>query len=154
LSPIALFVLSFFQSAVKRICTRTVAVGHRRTLSGMDRQIRDDNTTPGRGGKPVVPSRRRSVMTFILLLVALALVLDGIAGDGGWIANRHDNRQLEQIELGLAAKRLENAGLRELVHRLQNQDPATIEDLARKELGFIRPGEKVFIIRDVPKLTR
>ena len=38
--------------------------------------------------------------------------------------------------------------LRALARRLR-EDPAMIEDLARRELGLIRPGEKLFIIREI-----
>jgi len=120
----------------------------------MDRRFRDDKVARPRNGEPVVSARRRSVVTFVLLFVALALVLDGIAGERGWVANRRNRVQLEQAEQALEAIRRENADQRDLVHRLQNQDPATIEDIARREFGFIRPGEKVFIVRDVPKPTK
>jgi cell division protein FtsB len=120
----------------------------------MDSRIRDDNTTMGHDGPPVAAPRRRSVVTIVLFFLALAMVIDGIAGERGWIANRRDRRQLEQAAQDLEARRQENAALRDLMHRLQNRDPAIIEELARKELGFIRPGEKVFIIRDVPKPTK
>ena len=43
----------------------------------------------------------------------------------------------------------ENAQLREEARRLR-EDPTAIEELARRELGLIKPGEKVFIIKDVP----
>ena len=29
-------------------------------------------------------------------------------------------------------------------------DPTALEELARKDLGLIKPGEKLFILRDVP----
>jgi cell division protein FtsB len=117
----------------------------------MGSRQRDEKTTAGHGGIPVASSRRRSLVTYGLLFLALAMVLDGVAGERGWFANRRDRQQLEQAEMELNAKRQENADLRDLVHRLQVQDPATIEELARRELGFIRPGEKVFIIHDVPR---
>jgi cell division protein FtsB len=120
----------------------------------MGSRQRDEKTTAGHGGFPAASSRRRSLVTYALLFLALAMVLDGVAGERGWFANRRDRRQLEQAEMELNAKRRENADLRDLVHRLQVQDPATIEELARRELGFIRPGEKVFIIRDVPKAAK
>jgi cell division protein FtsB len=44
--------------------------------------------------------------------------------------------------------RSENAALREEARRLR-EDPAAIEEIARRELGLMSPGEKLFIIRDV-----
>ena len=49
----------------------------------------------------------------------------------------------------LADVRTDNARLREEARRLQ-EDPSAIEDLARRELGLIKPGEKLFILKDVP----
>ncbi len=43
--------------------------------------------------------------------------------------------------------------LREEMRRL-NEDPATIESLARQELGLIRPGEIVFILKDLKEATK
>lgn len=120
----------------------------------MGSKVRDEKTTAGRGGPPAVSSRRRSIATYVLLFVALALVLDGIAGERGWFANRRDREQLDQAERALAAKRQENADLRDLARRLADRDPATIEELARRELGYIRPGETVFVLRDAPKPTK
>jgi cell division protein FtsB len=117
----------------------------------MGRRMRDEKPTCGPDVGPVLPGRRRPVTMFVLLFFALALVLDGIAGERGWIANRRDRRQLELAAQELAAKKRENADLRDLRDRLQKQDPATIEEIARREFGLIRPGEKVFTIRDVPK---
>jgi cell division protein FtsB len=43
--------------------------------------------------------------------------------------------------------RAENVRLREDARRLRS-DPGTIEALARQELGLIKPGEVLFIIKD------
>ena len=117
----------------------------------MATRIRDEKTTGGRPGSPVVPSRRRRLLTFILLFFALALVIDAVAGERGWIANSRGSRQLEQAEQDLAAKRRENADLRDRRDRLQRKDPATIEEVARRQQMFIRKGEKLIIVKDAPK---
>ena len=46
--------------------------------------------------------------------------------------------------------RIDNARLRDEARRLR-EEPAAIEEVARRELGLIRPGETVFIIKDVPR---
>ena len=120
----------------------------------MDLDQRDETAAAGRSGTPAATSRWRTAVTAALLFVALALVLDGLAGERGWFANRRDRQEISQAEMELNAKRQENAALRDLARRLQAQDPATIEELARRDLGLIRPGEKVFIIHDVPKPTK
>jgi cell division protein FtsB len=50
-------------------------------------------------------------------------------------------------ELGRATETL-----RRDVKRL-NEDPKAIEEIARRELGLMRPGEVVFIIVDTPDKT-
>ncbi len=119
----------------------------------MDKRKRDDEPAAGREGRGVATERRRPVVMFVLLFAALVLVLDGVAGERGWLANRRLRLQVEQEEQQLSERRRENAELLERA-RLMREDPATIEGLAREELGYIRPGEKVFIVRDVQKPTK
>ena len=59
----------------------------------------------------------------------------------------------DELSATIARQRAENARLREEARRL-NEDPAAIEEIARRELGLIRPGERVFIIKDVPPATK
>ena len=40
--------------------------------------------------------------------------------------------------------------LKESLALLESTHPAAIEEVARRELGLIKPGEKVFIIKDLP----
>jgi cell division protein FtsB len=56
--------------------------------------------------------------------------------------------QYEAATASLADLRAENERLREQVSRLTS-DPAAIEELARDELGLMRPGEKLFIVKDL-----
>jgi cell division protein FtsB len=116
--------------------------------------MRDERTRPAGANAPGVSERRSSVVTFVLLFLALGLALDGVVGEHGWLANRRGRQQVEQAERELSFVRDRNAGLRDEAVRLREEDPATIEDLARREFGFIRPGERVFIVKDVPKETK
>jgi cell division protein FtsB len=117
----------------------------------MDPRNRDDRTKIGADGKAAVLNRRASAATAVLLFVALGLVVDGIAGERGWLANRRGQQQEQRAQQALSAVRQRNEELRDLAKRLKERDSATIEEMARRERGFIRPGEKLFIIRDVPK---
>ena len=49
--------------------------------------------------------------------------------------------------------RQENAALREEARRLKD-DLSTIESLAREELGLIRPGEVLFILKEPRPVKR
>ena len=125
-----------------------------RTLSVMPRRIRDEKAMCGPARGPVVPVRRVRLLTLVLLFCALALVIDAVAGERGWIANSRDRRQVEQSEQALAAKRRENDERTDYRDRLKRRDPATLEEIARREHGLIRPGEKLFILKDAPKSTK
>ena len=59
-------------------------------------------------------------------------------------------QQIEKIERSLARARAENAELREAARRLR-EDPDAVEEQARRELGLIKPGEMLFIVKDVSK---
>ena len=62
-------------------------------------------------------------------------------------------RMLPQGLTAIAHERAENAHLADLARRLR-EDPDAIEEIARRELGLIKPGEKVFIVKDVAPPTK
>lgn len=93
--------------------------------------------------------RNRRIAKFLILFVASVFVIDGLVGDRGLLAIKRAQREYDAAAATLARQRAENARLREEARRLR-EDPRAIEEIARRELGLIRPGEKVFIIKDVP----
>lgn len=93
------------------------------------------------------PPRGRSLATLAILVLALMLLLDGIAGERGWLANRRAAAEYREAQQALEAARARNAALREQAWRLRH-DPAAIEEAARRELGLMKKGEKLFIIHD------
>jgi cell division protein FtsB len=105
------------------------------------RRRRDAATPPKAGG-----FGRRTINS-LLLFITVVLVGDALVGDKGVIETIHARRQYREVVASLDGLRRENARLREEVRRLK-EDPAAIEDLARKELGLIRPGEVLFIVKD------
>ena len=90
---------------------------------------------------------RRGLLLLLSFLVGF-LVFDGLAGERGTLALIRTREQYAQLESRVGAARAENARLREDIRRL-NDDPAAIEEVARRELWLIKPGERLFIIRDV-----
>ena len=80
--------------------------------------------------------------------LALAVIVDAIIGDRGLLATRRASAEYESARAALEEQRAENARLQEQITRLTN-DPAAIEELARGELGLMRPGEKLFIVKDL-----
>ncbi len=92
--------------------------------------------------------RHRRVIQWLLVFIASALVVDGLVGERGLLAMRRARRDYDSAAAFVTRQRAENSRLREEVRRLR-EDPAAIEEIARRELGLIKPGEKVFIIKDV-----
>jgi cell division protein FtsB len=95
------------------------------------------------------PGRSRRIVHVLLLFVAVVIIADTLVGDRGLLATWRARRAYDELNLALARQRAENARLWEEARRLK-EDPSAIEEVARRELGLIRPGEKVFIIKDVP----
>jgi cell division protein FtsB len=87
-------------------------------------------------------------LQYVLLVVGIVLIVDSLVGEKGLLAMLQAREQHAALEQSLADVRADNARLREEGRRLR-EDPAAIEDLARSELGMIRPGEKLFIVKDV-----
>jgi cell division protein FtsB len=95
------------------------------------------------------PARTRRIINLILLLVAAVIVTDALVGDQGLVAMLRARRQYDQLAADIARTRAENARLRDEARRLRD-DPRAIEEVARRDLGLMRPGEKVFIVKDLP----
>lgn len=91
--------------------------------------------------------RLRRITTFLLLFVASVLIVDGLVGDKGLLAIIQARRESGALAARLDRLRAENDRLREEARRLK-EDPDAIEEIARRDLGLIRPGEKVFIVKD------
>ena len=87
-------------------------------------------------------------MQYVLLFVGCILVVDALVGEKGLLAMMKARQEYQALEESLHSARAENARLREDARRLR-EDPTAIEDIARRELGLITPGEKLFIVRDV-----
>lgn len=94
------------------------------------------------------PRRRRRAVQYLLVFVGCVLVVDALVGDKGLLAMRKARQEYQALERSLLDAEAENVRLREEARRLR-EDPSAIEDIARRELGLIRPGEKLFIIKDV-----
>jgi cell division protein FtsB len=92
--------------------------------------------------------RRRRVVRYLVFAVGCVLIIDALVGDRGLLAMLKARQQYRTLEASLVRSRAENAQLREDARRLR-EDPEAIEDIARRDLGLIRPGEKLFIIKDV-----
>jgi len=98
--------------------------------------------------KPAQPGRKSRIVRWLLFFVASVIVVDGLVGERGLLAMYRARHAYDELAANIARQRAENARLREEARRL-SEDPAAIEEIARRELGLIRPGERVFIIKDI-----
>jgi cell division protein FtsB len=96
-----------------------------------------------------LPRRRGGrYLQYFVLLAGVVLTIDAFVGDKGVLAMLKAREQYQVLEQSLAEVRAENTKLREDARRLR-EDPTAVEELARRELGLIKPGEKLFIVRDI-----
>jgi cell division protein FtsB len=100
--------------------------------------------------KPNPASRGLSIVRHALDFITLVIVVDAVAGEKGLLALLQARREYAALERSLERARTENADLREMARRLR-EDPSAIEEQARRELGLIKPGEVLFIIKDIDK---
>jgi cell division protein FtsB len=90
---------------------------------------------------------RRRRIRLGLTFVSLALLLNALAGDRGLVEMVRARRHYRTLESSIATLRVENGRLRENVRQLK-EDPAAIEALARRELGLMRRGEILVVVRE------
>ena len=97
----------------------------------------------------------RKTIHILLVFVTVVLVVDALVGDKGLMQTMRARRQHREVTASLEQLRRHNATLRDHVRRLR-EDPSAIEALARKELGLVRPGEVLFIVKDAsgPSVSR
>jgi cell division protein FtsB len=90
------------------------------------------------------------ILAGLFVFVVCVLVVDALVGDQGVVATIRARKQYDELSADLRRLRAENTGLREEARRLR-EDPAAIEEIARRELGLMSPGEKLFIIKDIDR---
>jgi cell division protein FtsB len=111
---------------------------------------------PGPPGKKR-PRRGRGGFRALVIVFSVCVsfvVIDAFVGDRGLAALVRTRQEHHRLTAEVAARRRENDRLREQIRRLSGEDPAAIEEIARRELGLIRPGERLFIINDVTPAAR
>jgi cell division protein FtsB len=107
------------------------------------------NSKRTRQNRTAQPEQSRRIVRWLLVFLASIIVVDGLVGERGLLAMLRARQQYDELSATIERQRDENARLRETVRRL-SEDPAAIEEVARRELGLIRPGEKLIIVKDLP----
>ena len=83
------------------------------------------------------------------MLATIILIVDALIGDKGLVERLRERQRFDDVKIALDTLKQENAALREQARRLREEEPSTIESAARKQLGMIKPGEVLFIVKDV-----
>lgn len=87
------------------------------------------------------------MVRYILLFVSAAFMVNALVGDNGLLATVKARRQNQAVQRDINVLREENQELKDKMERLKN-DSTAIEEEARKNLGLIRPGETLVIVKD------
>lgn len=79
--------------------------------------------------------------------LVIGLVLSALVGDGGVARHGPLRRELRALEAEVQTLDAANRSLSREVEALRS-DPEYMESVARDELGWVRPGERVVVFRD------
>jgi cell division protein FtsB len=90
--------------------------------------------------------RRRRWLRGALIFATVVVLVDALVGESGLRETMRARGEYAHAAARLVVMRAENAGLLEHARRLA-EDPRTIEAIAREELGVIRPGELLFVVK-------
>ena len=103
--------------------------------------------TPAGSDAAAPRQRGRRLVQYGLFFLGCLLFLDALVGEKGFVENLKARQQFQAIERSLGRLKDDNTRLRKEVELLRT-DPDTIEGIARRELGLMKPGEKLFIVKD------
>lgn len=110
-----------------------------------------ESQVPGARGdrSPSEVGLRRKAGLLFSVIVFFALVVGSLFGDGGLLELWQEKGRARALGREVEALRFDNGRLADEVNALR-RDPRAIERVAREELGLIRPGETVFLLREQP----
>lgn len=132
-----------------RVCVETTPAAGLTHPWTNDTQDLDSWTSPRFLRKHSQRAVRRRRLRRLLQWSTGALLLWGfVFAEDGLIALSLRYRKIHQLQQRVAALTQQRDWLQEEIQRRQD-DPATLERLAREEYGMIFPGERVVRIRDV-----
>jgi len=83
----------------------------------------------------------------LALLAIAAVIYLFVGGDEGLLEIRRQSRRLEGLQARIARLEAENDSLRQVLRMLE-RDLEYVEKVAREEYGMIKPGERVYRLRE------
>jgi cell division protein FtsB len=102
---------------------------------------REDRRTEQRG-------LRKKAALLASVIAIIALVVGSLFGDRGILQLMAQRQRALDLAREVEEIRADNVRLASEIHALRT-DPRAIERIAREELGLARPGETVFLVKDV-----
>jgi len=89
----------------------------------------------------------RRLLNLVLLFGVSLLVANALVGENGFVDALEARQRHRSLVEDVNRLRLENETLRQAANRLR-EDPRAVEEVARMELGLIRPGELLLLFTD------
>jgi cell division protein FtsL len=83
----------------------------------------------------------------VLALISIALIVHNIFGQNGYLASRHQQKELQTLQQQILHLQQENEQL-DKENRALKTDPAAIERMAREQMHLAKPGEKIYTFPD------
>lgn len=94
-----------------------------------------------------IQNRRRRLLTYVIVISSAVLMVNALVGETGYLAKLRAHRDTAALKAELDALHAENLRLADLANRLKH-DPNAIEEAARRDLNFMKPGEVMVIVHD------
>jgi len=92
-------------------------------------------------------SLKRKALSLALFLIVAASTLNALFGDRGLLELFKARQEIESLDREIVTLRTQNQSLLEEIRALKTS-PLAVERLARENLGLVKPGEIVLLIRD------
>jgi cell division protein FtsB len=107
-----------------------------------------DHRGTGQEGYPKLPPKRpdRIWIGRTLCFAACVVAVNALIGERGLSETLRARREFREAVAELSRLQYENAMLAETIDRLTH-DARTVEDVARAELGLIKPGEILVVVK-------
>ena len=107
----------------------------------------DGNSSESRQVSKTETSLKRKALSLALFLILAASALNALFGDRGLLELLKVRGKIESLDQEIAMLRAENRRILAEVRSLKTS-PLAVERLARENLGLVKPGEVVLLIRE------
>jgi len=93
-----------------------------------------------------VRDRRQRLVTWALVITSFVLIINALFGERGYLAAMRARQEYRTLSDSVARLKAENQRYLDEIRGLKS-DPAVLEGAVRREVGLVRPGEKLVIVR-------